>query len=55
MRSARLTVQANGITQAVRVAGPPDGVPVLLVHGNVSSSAFWEPLLARLPDRKSVV
>ncbi|MET8063000.1 alpha/beta fold hydrolase [Micromonospora sp. NPDC005313] len=50
MRSARLTVQANGITQAVRVAGPPDGVPVLLVHGNVSSSAFWEPLLARLPE-----
>ncbi len=55
MRSARLTVQANGITQAVRVAGPPDGVPVLLVHGNVSSSAFWEPLLARLPDTLRVV
>ncbi|MFE9691390.1 alpha/beta hydrolase [Micromonospora sp. NPDC005806] len=55
MESARNTVQANGITQAVRVAGPPDGVPVLLVHGNVSSSAFWEPLLRRLPETLRVV
>ncbi|MGC4893123.1 alpha/beta fold hydrolase [Micromonospora sp. DT31] len=55
MRSARHTVQAHGINQAVRVAGPPDGVPVLLVHGNVSSSAFWEPLLSRLPGTLRVV
>ncbi|MCW3818717.1 alpha/beta hydrolase [Micromonospora sp. DR5-3] len=55
MRSTRHTIQANGITQSVRVAGPPDGVPVLLVHGNVSSSAFWEPLLRRLPETLRVV
>ncbi|MFE9204964.1 alpha/beta hydrolase [Micromonospora sp. NPDC007230] len=55
MRSTRHTVQANGITQSVRVAGPPDGVPVLLVHGNVSSSTFWEPLLRRLPETLRVV
>ncbi|MCW3844375.1 alpha/beta hydrolase [Micromonospora yasonensis] len=55
MESERHTVQANGITQAVRVAGPPDGVPVLLVHGNCSSAAFWEPLLRRLPDTLRVV
>ncbi|SBT50323.1 alpha/beta hydrolase [Micromonospora narathiwatensis] len=55
MRSEQHIVQANGITQAVRVAGPPDGVPVLLVHGNVSSSAFWEPMLSRLPDTLRVV
>ncbi|MFU8873436.1 alpha/beta fold hydrolase [Micromonospora sp. SL4-19] len=55
MRSERQTIQANGITQAVRVAGPPDGVPVLLIHGNVSSSAFWEPLLRRLPATLRVV
>ncbi|MEU5724284.1 alpha/beta hydrolase [Micromonospora sp. NPDC047738] len=55
MRSTRHTVQANGITQSVRVAGPPDGVPVLLVHGNVSSSAFWEPLLRRLPETLRVI
>ncbi|MBX6341276.1 MAG: alpha/beta hydrolase, partial [Thermomicrobiaceae bacterium] len=30
-------------------AGPEDGAPVVLVHGNVSSSAFWEETLAALP------
>ncbi|MCI4062376.1 alpha/beta fold hydrolase [Micromonospora sp. R77] len=55
MESAAHTVSANGITQAVRVAGPPDGVPVLLVHGNASSSAFWEPLIRRLPATLRVV
>jgi pimeloyl-ACP methyl ester carboxylesterase len=55
MGSERHTVRANGIVQAVRVAGPPDGVPVLLVHGNVSSAAFWEPLLPRLPGTLRVV
>ncbi len=28
-----------------------DGVPVLFVHGNVSSSLFWQPLMLSLPDR----
>ncbi|WP_091078419.1 alpha/beta fold hydrolase [Micromonospora nigra] len=55
MRTEQLTVSANGINQSVRVAGPPDGVPVLLVHGNCSSSAFWEPLIRRLPDTLRVV
>lgn len=32
-------------------AGPEDGVPVLLVHGNASSSRFWEETLAALPPR----
>jgi pimeloyl-ACP methyl ester carboxylesterase len=55
MESAQHIVSANGITQAVRVAGPPEGVPVLLVHGNVSSAAFWEPLIRRLPATLRVV
>ncbi|MEV4493063.1 alpha/beta hydrolase [Micromonospora coxensis] len=55
METEQRTVTANGITQRVRVAGPPDGVPVLLVHGNVSSSAFWEPLVRRLPSTLRVV
>ncbi|MEH0823614.1 MULTISPECIES: alpha/beta hydrolase [unclassified Micromonospora] len=55
MEIAQRTVTANGITQRVRVAGPPDGVPVLLVHGNGSSSAFWEPLVRRLPATLRVV
>ncbi|MEU4714779.1 alpha/beta hydrolase [Micromonospora purpureochromogenes] len=55
MEIEQRTVTANGITQRVRVAGPPDGVPVLLVHGNGSSSAFWEPLVRRLPATLRVV
>ncbi|MFG3557689.1 alpha/beta fold hydrolase [Micromonospora sp. NPDC047557] len=55
MESEQRVVTANGITQAVRVAGPPDGTPVLLIHGNCSSSLFWEPLLRRLPPTLRVV
>ncbi|MCX4470339.1 Tropinesterase [Micromonospora sp. MW-13] len=55
MESVQQTVTANGIVQRVRVAGPPDGLPVLLVHGNCSSSLFWEPLVRRLPATLRVV
>ncbi|MEV4821033.1 alpha/beta hydrolase [Micromonospora sp. NPDC049274] len=55
MESEQRVVTANGTTQAVRVAGPPDGTPVLLIHGNCSSSLFWEPLLRRLPPTLRVV
>ena len=30
---------------------PRDGVPVLFVHGNVSSSLFWQPLMLALPEQ----
>lgn len=30
--------------------GPEDGVPVVFIHGNVSSSLFFEETLAALPD-----
>jgi pimeloyl-ACP methyl ester carboxylesterase len=31
--------------------GPENGVPVLFIHGNVSSSLFFDETLAALPDR----
>ncbi len=31
------------------VSGPEDGIPVVLVHGNVSSSRFYAELMAKLP------
>ncbi|MFG1775676.1 alpha/beta fold hydrolase [Micromonospora sp. NPDC049051] len=55
METGQRLVSANGITQAVRLAGPPDGAPVLLIHGNCSSAAFWEPLVRRLPATLRVV
>ena len=48
-------VAARGITQNVLVAGPPGGTPVLLVHGNCSSAAFWRPLLRHLPPTLRLV
>ena len=43
------------ITLNVLVSGPADGIPVLLVHGNCSSSDFWRPLLRHLPPTLRVV
>ena len=48
-------VEARGIVQNVLVSGPPDGTPVLLVHGNCSSSGFWVPWLRHLPPTLRVV
>ncbi len=39
------------IVNLLEVDGRVDGAPVLLVHGNVSSSLFWQPLMLSLPDR----
>ncbi len=30
--------------------GPADGVPVVFIHGNVSSALFWEELMLGLPE-----
>ena len=42
--TSRLTVNV------LSVAGRGDGPPVLFVHGNVSSSLFWQPLMLALPE-----
>ena len=55
METRELRTEARGITQNVLVGGPEDGTPVLLVHGNCSSAAFWVPLVRRLPDTVRVV
>lgn len=55
MEHRELRVEARGITQNVLVAGPADGIPVLLVHGNCSSAPFWVPLLRHLPDTLRIV
>ncbi len=42
VRTPRLEVQAL-------TSGPADGVPVVLLHGNVSSNRFWEETMLALP------
>lgn len=44
-----LRVTARGITHHLLTRGPVDGPPVLLVHGNCSSAAYWTPLVRHLP------
>lgn len=49
------TVQANGIRQRVYVGGAADGQPVLFIHGNCSSAAYWQPLWRLLPEDYLVI
>jgi pimeloyl-ACP methyl ester carboxylesterase len=42
------TISANGIRQQVYLGGSDGGQPVLFVHGNCSSAAFWRPLWRQL-------
>ena len=38
-----------------REGGSPDQPPVVLVHGNVSSSLFWQPTMLDLPVRSLAI
>ncbi len=44
-------VQTERLRVHVLTAGPEDGIPVILVHGNGASSTFWEETMLALPDR----
>ncbi len=44
------TVSTNRLTTRVLFSGPDDGIPVLLLHGNVSSATWWEDILVSLPE-----
>ena len=53
MPTSRLTV--NVLSVAGRNTGrntgrTPERTPVLFVHGNVSSSLFWQPTMLALPE-----
>ena len=48
-------VTATNVTTArlatrVLTTGPADGVPVLFLHGNVTSATWWEETMLSLPD-----
>jgi pimeloyl-ACP methyl ester carboxylesterase len=48
-------VETDRLNTHILAAGPEDGTPVLLVHGNVSSNRFYDELIAALPDRYRIV
>jgi pimeloyl-ACP methyl ester carboxylesterase len=44
------TIASERITTRVLFSGSDDGVPVLFLHGNISSATWWEDTLVGLPD-----
>ena len=42
-------IRTSRLLTNVHTAGDPDGIPVVLVHGNVSSNRFFDELLLALP------
>jgi pimeloyl-ACP methyl ester carboxylesterase len=48
-------VSTDRLDTAILESGDPDGTPVCLVHGNVSSSRFFAETMATLPDDYYVV
>ena len=42
-------VETPRLTMHVLTSGPEDGTPVLFIHGNASSSTFWEEVMVGLP------
>jgi pimeloyl-ACP methyl ester carboxylesterase len=50
-----LTVNTPRLTTHCWVAGPPDGIPVLLVHGNLTTGRFWQAVADQLADEYRLV
>jgi pimeloyl-ACP methyl ester carboxylesterase len=48
-------VDTDRIRMRVLQSGPDDGVPVVLVHGNLSTARFFEHLMPELPPRYRVI
>ncbi|HHV20086.1 MAG TPA: alpha/beta fold hydrolase [Propionibacterium sp.] len=51
----RSIVSTPRLDMNVWTSGPEDGLPLLLVHGNLSSAGFWKYLAAELPDDIRVI
>lgn len=44
------TILTPRLHTAVRTSGPNEGIPVLMVHGNASSSIFWKEIMEKMPS-----
>ena len=51
----RTMVPTSRLTQSVWTSGPDDGVPLLLVHGNLVSGGWWRYAAGALPDDVRVI
>jgi pimeloyl-ACP methyl ester carboxylesterase len=44
-------IDTDRLRMHILMSGPETGEPVLFIHGNASSSTFWEELMLKLPER----
>ena len=49
------TIQTSRLRTHYVASGPEDGVPVVLVHGNLSTGRFYEHLFADAPERYRLI
>lgn len=45
------TVETDRLSVHVYESGPADGIPVVLLHGNLSTGRFYDQVMAAAPDR----
>lgn len=48
-------IQTRRLNMHCLLAGPEDGIPLLMVHGNTSSAVFWGPLMSLLARHYRVI
>ncbi len=44
------SVTTARITTRVLFSGPAEGIPILFLHGNVTTATWWEEVMSTLPD-----
>ena len=49
------TIQTSRLRTHYVASGPEDGVPVVLVHGNLSTGRFYEHLFEGAPERYRLI
>ena len=50
----RIEIDTDRLRTSVWRSGTENGVPLLLIHGNLVSGRFWRDVAAKLPDRFSI-
>src|SRR6059058_6394697 len=49
------TVQTSRLRMRYTESGPEDGVPVVMIHGNLSTGRFYEHLMPGAPERYQII
>src|SRR4051794_12838475 len=50
-----VSVDTDRLRMHLLESGPADGIPLVLLHGNLSTGRFYEHLMPGIPDRYRVL